>query len=80
MRRLRLLPIARNKVAEYTISTVKVGNEYETAVKLENYDYVIVAVNTKIELARMSHKNWCSKCVDKPLYARDVRTGKDTLF
>jgi hypothetical protein len=72
--------IARNKVNNYIINTVKIENRYETAIKQDDRNWVVVQEYEDITRAEVGHKHWCSKCVDNPLYAYDVKEKKNILF
>ena len=72
--------IARTKVNDYMVNTTQLGDKYETAVKLEDRDYIIVQNYTSLASAEVGHKHWCRVCEDNPIYATDVNENKQKVF
>ena len=72
--------IARTKVNNYIINTCLFNGRYETAVKLEGRDYIVVQTYDCLTYAEIGHKHWSRVCETNPLYAIDVTDGKQKLF
>ena len=73
--------IARSKMGDYTINTMQIGlDRYETAIKLENRDWIIVQVDKDRVRATVAHNYWVQFCIDKPISAYDVVEGQAKIF
>lgn len=72
--------VERTKIEGYTINTTKVGKQYETAIRFEHYNWIVVERYDDINYAKRRHKYWCTFCENKPLYATDIYTNKQELF
>jgi hypothetical protein len=72
--------IARTKVNDYTVNTCLVNDRYETAIKLEDHDYIIVQTYVSLAHAEIGHKHWSSFCETNPIYATDVVENKQKVF
>jgi hypothetical protein len=58
--------IARNRMCNYLISTIRMGNSYETALRKENGPFVVVQQYTTIEDAKKYHTEWVKFCESMP--------------
>ena len=72
--------LARTKVGNYTIDTSEVDGMCETAIKLDNGDYVIVQKYISPAHAKVGHKYWVGFCADEPISAYDVSERRAKLF
>lgn len=78
--KLNIKKIARDKVGDYTISTVCKDEVYETAICKNKGEYIVVQQYADETRAKITHKYWVSFCLSNPLYVTDVTTNKPTLF
>jgi hypothetical protein len=76
----RIKRVARTKVDGYTVNTTMVNGQYETAIKLENRNYIVVQKYKTLARAEIGHKHWSGFCESHPIYATDVTDGKQKLF
>jgi hypothetical protein len=78
--KLNIKKIARDKVGDYTVSTVCKDGLYETAICKFKNNYVVVQRYPDEVRARIAHKGWVEFCETQPVYALDVDTKQQTLF
>ena len=78
--KLNIKKIARDKVGDYTVNTTALDDVYETAIKLNDGNYVIVQKYKDETHAKIGHKVWIEFCENKPIYATDITTNKKVLF
>ena len=72
--------VAKTKVKGYVVSTTKVGDEYETAIKCRFGKGVVVQRYVNRRFAQIGHDHWVEFCEHEPLYATDIKTGEPTLL
>ena len=58
--------IARNRMCNYLISTIRLGTSYETALRKENGPFVVVQQYTTEQEAQKYHKEWVQFCEKMP--------------
>ena len=72
--KMKIKRIARDKIEGYTINTTMVGEgQYETAIKLDQGEYIVVEKYANEKRALIGHKCWIDTCKTKPIWVTDIR-------